>query len=384
MALASCGDATARTETRAPIAPIVAFVEEAGGGWVAVDGLPEDVLTSLGREEIDADLWRGAFGVFAGSAPSAGDATLPMFGSYEVEGDRLMFRSRFPFVRGLQHEVRLDLEALGRLAGESAGSGVVTHTFTPAATVQGPATRVTAVYPTTGTVPMNLLKLYIQMSAPMRFGEAYAHIQLLDENEEVVPDAFLEMPQELWDPDRTRLTLFFDPGRIKREVDPNVQMGLPLQAGRSFRVVIDPAWRDARGQPLREGFAKALRVVEPDRVIPRIGDWRVEAPGANSVAPLRLAFDESMDHALAERMLVVLDQGGEPVGGTVHLGPEQRSWLFTPEKPWVAGRYVIDVDPDIEDLAGNNLAHLFDVARGEDVRLETEEARARIPFVVGG
>jgi hypothetical protein len=44
---------------------------------------------------------------------------------------------------------------------------------------------------------------------------------------------------------------------------------------------------------------------------------------------------------------------------------------------------VIDVHPDIEDLAGNNLAHLFDVARGEDVRVETEDARARIPFVVG-
>ncbi len=91
-----------------------------------------------------------------------------------------------------------------------------------------------------------------------------------------------------------------------------------------------------------------------------------------------------MDHALAERMLTVLNPRGEPVSGTVHVGTEERSWSFTPEEPWPAGRYVIDVHPDIEDLAGNNLAHLFDVARGEDVRLETEDARARIPFVVGG
>ena len=83
-------------------------------------------------------------------------------------------------------------------------------------------------------------------------------------------------------------------------------------------------------------------------------------------------------------MLVVLDSSGDPMGGTVQVGPEERSWSFTPDEPWRAGRYVIDVDPDIEDLAGNNLAHLFDVARGQDVRLETEDARARIPFVVGG
>ena len=381
MALASCADTAPRTEAGSPV---ISFVEETGGEWVAVYGLPQTVLAGLRLSEIDADSWRGALGVFSGPVPGSDDLTPPMLGAYEVEAHRLVFRGRFPFVRGLQHGVRLDLEVLGRLSGRNAGTGVVTHTFTPAATAKGPATRVTAVYPTTGTVPMNLLKLYIQLSAPMRFGEAYTHILLLDDSGDIVPDAFLEMPQELWDPDRTRLTLFFDPGRIKREVDPNMQLGLPLQGGHNFRLVIDPAWRDARGQPLAEGFEKALSVVAPDRSMPQVADWRVEAPGASSVAPVHLAFDEPMDHALAERMLVVLDASGEPVRGTVQVGPEERSWSFTPGEPWRAGRYVIDVHPDIEDLAGNNLAHLFDVARGEDVRVETEDARARIPFVVGG
>lgn len=126
-----------------------------------------------------------------------------------------------------------------------------------------------------------------------------------------------------------------------------------------------------------------MTVVEPDRTMPRAEDWQVEAPGVRSVAPVQLAFNEPMDHALAERMLVVLDANGAPVLGTVQVGGEERSWSFTPERPWQAGRYVIDVHPDIEDLAGNNLAHLFDVDRGEDVRVEAEDARARIPFVVG-
>ncbi len=380
IALASCADTAARVDVDSPI---IEFVEEAPGELVAVDRLPQTVLAGLRLSEIDADSWRGALGVFSGPVPGPDDLTPPMLGTYEVEADRLIFRGRFPFVRGLQHGVRLDLEVLGRLSGRDAGSGIVTHEFTPPETEPGPATRVTAVYPTSGRVPMNLLKLYIHLSAPMRFGEAYANIRLVDENGDLVPDAYLEMPQELWDPERTRLTLFFDPGRIKREVDPNLQLGLPLQAGHSFRVVIDPGWRDARGQPLAEGFEKVLTVVEPDRTMPRAEDWQVEAPGVRSVAPVQLAFNEPMDHALAERMLVVLDANGAPVLGTVQVGGEERSWSFTPERPWQAGRYVIDVHPDIEDLAGNNLAHLFDVARGGDVRLETEDARARIPFVVG-
>lgn len=379
--LASCAETGAPSDAGSPV---ISFVEEAGSEWVAVEGLPQTVLAGLRLSDIDTDSWRGALGVFSGPVPGSDDLTPPMLGAYEVEADRLVFRGRFPFVRGLQHGVRLDLEVLGRLSGRDAGTGVVTHAFTPVATAREPTTRVTAVYPTTGTVPMNLLKLYIQLSAPMRFGEAYTHIRLLDENGDVVPDAFLEMPQELWDPDRTRLTLFFDPGRIKRGVDPNLQLGLPLQVGHRFRLVIDPAWRDAQGQPLAEGFEKALVVSEPDRIMPQVADWRVEAPAANSVAPILLNFDEPMDHALAERMLVVLHANGEPVSGTVQVGPQERSWAFTPDEPWRAGHYLIDVDPDIEDLAGNNLAHLFDVARGRDVRLETEDARARIPFVVGG
>ena len=151
MALASCAETAPRTEAGSPV---ISFVEEAGGEWVAVDGLSQTLLAGLRLSEIDADSWRGALGVFSGPVPSSEDLIPPMLGTYEVEGDRLVFRGRFPFVRGLQHGVRLDLDVLGRLSGRNAGTGVVTHTFTPAAAPQGPMTRVTAVYPTTGTVPM--------------------------------------------------------------------------------------------------------------------------------------------------------------------------------------------------------------------------------------
>ncbi len=57
-------------------------------------------------------------------------------------------------------------------------------------------------------------------------------------------------------------------------------------------------------------------------------------------------------------------------------------WRLTLDRPWEAGSYVIDVNANLEDLAGNNLASLFDVDLSQDVRLSDVEARARLPFEV--
>ena len=87
------------------------------------------------------------------------------------------------------------------------------------------ATRIEQVYPSTDTLPANTLKLYIYFSAPMRRGEAWQHIRLLDEHGAPVELPFLEIDQELWDPTNTRLTVLFDPGRIKRGLVPLQRIG---------------------------------------------------------------------------------------------------------------------------------------------------------------
>ena len=45
----------------------------------------------------------------------------------------------------------------------------------------------------------------------------------------------------------TRLTLLLDPGRIKRGVRPLEEIGGALQVGRTYTLVIDDAWPDAKG-----------------------------------------------------------------------------------------------------------------------------------------
>jgi hypothetical protein len=48
-------------------------------------------------------------------------------------------------------------------------------------------------------------------------------------------------------PDMTRLTLFIDPGRIKRGVAPLEEIGPALHAGKRYTLEIDSGWHDASG-----------------------------------------------------------------------------------------------------------------------------------------
>ena len=69
-------------------------------------------------------------------------------------------------------------------------------------------------------LPENLLKFYVHFSAPMSRGNIYDYIRLLNADGKQVELPFLEIDEELWDDSLTRLTLFIDPGRIKRGVLP--------------------------------------------------------------------------------------------------------------------------------------------------------------------
>ena len=82
-----------------------------------------------------------------------------------------------------------------------------------------------AIYPTQDTVPENLLKIYLQFSKPMREGQALRHIELLKNNRDTLPGVFLDLQPELWNVDRTTLTVWLDPGRIKRDLQPNGPIG---------------------------------------------------------------------------------------------------------------------------------------------------------------
>ena len=246
------------------------------------------------------------------------------------------------------------------------------------------ATRVVAVYAGGGDVPSNLLRMYVQFSAPMQPGTAHQNVHLFDSNGQEVENAFLELREELWTPDRRYLTLLFDPGRVKRGIRSNDEMGAPLVAGQRYRLVIDPAWRDARNRPLGAAYVEELRVAGFDSVMPDPSRWSVSSPRAHSRDTLRVGFGESLDHALALRMIVVVDSAGMLIPGVASLIAADRGWTFVPARGWRNGAR-LRVDGALEDLAGNSVVRPFDVDRltlGRAAEAAVADTSARLVAVV--
>jgi hypothetical protein len=285
-------------------------------------------------------------------------------GSYTREDGGIRFRPRFPFTAGLSYRARFeDAEIV----------------FTMPEPDPGEPPRVEAIYPTTVDVPENLLRIYVEFSRPMREKGVHRHVRLEDAEGREVADAFVEVETGLWDREGRRLTLFFHPGRIKRGVGPNVALGPPLREGNSYRLVVDREMTDARGYPLEAAIERELQVGPSDRVPPNPGRWTVSPP-PDPAAPVHVAFDEILDRALLVRFVRVETSSGERVAGETRADADERGVTFTPEEPWAPGDYRVVVHPEIEDLAGNTPARLFDVEAGA-TRAEVSEG-IEIPFVL--
>jgi hypothetical protein len=234
------------------------------------------------------------------------------------------------------------------------------------------------VYPSTDLLPDNQLKFYVFFSAPMRRGEAWQHIHLLDQNGVAVDLPFLELDQELWDRDYQRLTVLFDPGRIKRGLLPLEEVGPAIEEGKQYTLVVDSEWRDARGAPLEAGFRKPFRVGPADRTPPDPAQWRLSTPKAGSAGALVVNFPKPMDYAL---LLRLLDVTGVP--GTVTVDREETEWRFVPSRPWKSGEYNLVVDTTLEDLAGNRIGRPFDVDTFEKVSEHLSRKSISLPFRIG-
>lgn len=336
---------------------------------------------TLGRlEERGPDdvTWQNVLSVHTGAHPPApGDAAV--LGRWTITDGGLRFIPRFRAVPGQPYYVRFVAPAL---AGQPAGPAFDTVLLVPRDKAGG-STRVAYIYPSTSVLPENVLRLYVHFTAPMSVGEADVRLRLLDDRGRDVEDPFLIVPQELWDPDRQRLTILFDPGRIKRGLRPNAESGTPLHEGGRYTLVVDAAWRDAHGDSLAASHEKHFMVGPADRTAPRTDDWHVvSTANAGLQGAVTLAFGEPLDRALLERLITVKNAQGDIVAGTIRVSDEERRWSFTPDAPWPAGQYFIEVDTDLEDLAGNNLRGVFDVDRNQPAPAMPSAQHVRIPLIV--
>jgi hypothetical protein len=303
----------------------------------------------------------------------------PMLGTYRLEGNKIRFEPQYPLVPGLSYQASF---RPAELPANKADRRELTAVVRIPTNNPTPATVVTHIYPSADVLPENLLKFYVHFSAPMSRGHIYDYIRLLNADGKQVELPFLEIDEELWDPAMTRLTILIDPGRIKRGVLPLEDVGPALEAGKRYSLVIDSAWQDGNGKPLKESVQKQFLVGAPDRDPPDPSRWNVQLPAAGTKNPLVVLFPEPMDNAIAQRLIHITDASRRTVAGQIVLSDQERRWSFQPLGPWKRGQHQLVVQTTIEDLAGNNIGKPFDVDLFEDVQRRLTTATITVPLSI--
>lgn len=275
-------------------------------------------------------------------------ASEPLFGSVVHAGESVLFAATLPLVLGETYRVEV----------QSADGRWSTHQLRyerPAA-----PSPVVSISPVPTVLPANALKLYLHFSQPMEQGVFLDRITLHRQDGTVVHGAFRET--ELWSPDGRRLTLWLHPGRQKTGVNLNQDEGPVLQENTQHTLKVSAIWRSTAGVPLGKEAVFALTAGAVDHTSPDPRHWQIMPPKAGTRDPLIVTFNEPLDPAMLLSALKV-KSNAVGIAGSGTVAPDALSWSFTPASAWPSGAALIEIDPLLEDLAGNNLLGPFEVDR---------------------
>ena len=341
--------------TNRPTLMINSDPRQPGSGCVGVHNLDPDLIASLGRYRQAGHLLESILRVRVVGVGVPGDEDLPdVFGRYQVLEGGLRFIPHFPFESGIHYRASFDPRPLGR----PELSEVLTLEFSFPKEMSAAPTHVQHVFPSSNSLPENLLRFYVCFSNSMQRGRAEEHIRLLGPDGRPAPDTLYRPPVELWDRSMRHLTILLDPGRLKRGVGPNRELGPPLKAGLEYTLAVGSGMIDISGRPLREAFYKRFRVTEAVREHVAVERWKVVPPATKSRQPLVLIFPRPLDWALLSQTISVA--GEQSIDGRVVIDQCERRWSFTPTSPWAAGSYHVRVESNLEDVCGNSVIAPFD------------------------
>lgn len=213
------------------------------------------------------------------------------------------------------------------------------------------AQTVTSIQPSAPVLPANTLRFYIAFDRPARGLVHQRDLELLDSKGMTVENVFMDFGQELWSPDGKRLTVLFDPGKIKRGVEAPHSELAPLKESEAYKVILGKAQHVFRVGP-------AVR----ERIDP--ASWVISTAGAPARS-VDIKFDRVMDPALLEDQLRVEDAEGRPVAGNMRVTGGGLGVRFEPSRRFAKGNYQIHISPILEDVAGNRITETLDHAVSE-------------------
>jgi hypothetical protein len=344
---------------------------------VSVRNLAPDLMDCLRRHLQAGNLRESILRVsVVRTEATIGDDLPDVFGSYRVSEDEVRFTPHFPFEPGVSYRASFDPRPLDC----HERSDLLTHEFSFPRERNSWPTEVDHIFPSSDYLPENLLRLYVCFSNPMRRGRVRTEIALIGPDGEPAPDTLYRAPVELWDRSMRCLTILLDPGRLKRGVGPNCQLGPPLEGGQVYTLAVGAGMVDSSGGRLPGPVYKRFRVTAPVREPIAAEQWRILLPAANSSQPLVLIFPRPLDRALLSHMIAIASTHGRSIEGQIEIDEHEKRWRFTPTSPWIAGSYHVRVASGLEDVCGNSVAAAFDrpLRSGCDLAYEVESRS--IPF----
>jgi hypothetical protein len=342
--------------------PKIALVIDKPGNPAAVEvtGLSKETITRLKNAMLDNKQWPEVFRVVvAGGKDEEVRARLPIAGTRTLTDSGIRFEPQFPLVPGREYRAIFHPDFTPN--NPTHESSRIEASITVPKPPPGPRVSIAGIYPTSNRLPENTLRFYIHFSGEVARGNVYRHLKLIRDDGKEVKSPFLELDEELWSSDGTRLTVFFHPGRVKRELVPREEEGPILEQGHTYTLTISEKWEDTEGRPIVSGFRKTFAAGPPENRAIDPTEWSLQVPEANTDSPLVVKLPMPLDNALLRRMVWFEDQDGERVAGTLDVGGGERVLTFSPKGRWKKGEYRMAVDASLEDICGNRVGEPFEV-----------------------
>ena len=218
---------------------------------------------------------------------------------------------------------------------------------------------VVSVYPNAKEVPSNILKWYVSFSKPINSTNVYNHFKIMDSDGLEINRAILDLNSPLLSKDGQLLTIWIEPGRQKRDLGPNQQLGSVFKANNDYILQILQSLKDVNGVTMETHFEHHFKTTAADRKKPQLSNWSITIPKAQTKESLRIHCTDIIDYGSLINHTVIL-KDGNPIQGNVYFNYDNNTIIFKSLKLWNKGYYTVLFNSKLEDISGNNLKRLFD------------------------
>lgn len=325
--------------------------------------LPDSISDRLVTTQLTFPEWTSFFSI------KTSNIARPVLGDYRLEKQRVAFSPRFLPDSDITYFVSFNFNQLNEILNipskrEKDSLLFKTVEFHP---IETQATKIVNAYPHINVLPENTLRVYVYFSKPMGFGNPYDYISLLDQQGTEIKNAFVELPEGLWNENRTRLTILFHPGRVKQGIGPNLNEGSILNEGELYELAISNEWKDANGLALTNEFSKKFFVAKAQRNKLRKRDWVIRS-FCKDECILRLTTGGIPDIELVDNMIEIRNEEGVEIDFDIF--PEDNgSFLIRSDALTKETSFNMIINPRMEDICGNNFLHAFEMegdSRGKE------------------